>query len=129
MRSNPRDFGNLAEILDLEPSDALESETPPRHTDFPAGLTGAGALQAQLAAQVRSWDERPETALPPRPETSPGPGAEPGESAAPARSRKAVWWRVVKTLVAVAAVIALAGHRCSASSRRQVRRPRSMRAW
>lgn len=108
MRSNPRDFGNFAEILDLEPKDALDDahEAPSWHADTFAA-TGAGALQAQLAAQVRSWDERPETALPPRPETSPGPGAEPGESAAPAKSRKAVWWRVVKTLVAIAAVIAL----------------------
>ncbi|MGK2923184.1 MAG: HlyD family secretion protein [Methyloceanibacter sp.] len=108
MGSNPRDFGNLAEILDLEPSDALEYEAQSRDSDFAGTLTGAGALQARLAEQVRAWDENPETALPPRPsETVPGDGVEPGESAAPAKSRKAVWWRVVKTLVAFAAVIAL----------------------
>ena len=108
MGSNPRDFGNLAEIFDLEPSDALDNQAQSRHADFFGAATGAGALQARLAEQVRAWDENPKTALPPRPsETAPGDGAEPGESAAPAKSRKAVWWRVVKTLVAVAAVIAL----------------------
>lgn len=107
MGSNPRDYGNLAEILDLEPDDALDTETLSSHSRVSGGAMDAGALQARLAEQVRAWDERPETALPPRPETVPGDGAAPGESAAPAKSHKAVWWRVVKTLVAVAAVIAL----------------------
>jgi len=107
MGINPRGFGNLAEILDLEPKDALDPEAQPHHSDFSRSPLGAGALQARLAEQVRAWDENPKTVLPPRPETVPGDGAEPGESDAPAKSHKAVWWRVIKTLVAVAAVIAL----------------------
>jgi multidrug resistance efflux pump len=108
MGSYPRDFGNLAEVLELKPSDALDSQTETPTPDHSYPPVGAGALQQQLAEQLRDWNTQPAEATPSGSpgQHSPDEGAEPGD-AARGTSRKTIAWRVVKTLVALAAVIAL----------------------
>jgi len=108
MGSNPRDFGNLAEVLELEPRDALDNQTQSQHSDLSPSAIGAGALQERLAEQLRSWNEQaaePVRAPLPEQEIS-ADGAEPAETER-GTSRKTIAWRVVKTLVTLAAVISL----------------------
>lgn len=110
MGRNPRDFGNLAEVLELEPSDELDNQTqtPSEHPEPSPSAIGASALQERLAEQLRSWNDQP--AKPAQPflpaEEVQGDGAEPAE-AARGTSRKVIVWRVVKTLIALAAAIML----------------------
>lgn len=107
--------GRPAEVFDLDLRDAVDPSgraTPP--TDASDG--GAGALQAYLSEQVHAWDWQPEPDQE-APAGTPPDGAD-GDDARPATSEKdnaqkaktsprTVMWRLFKTAVALAAVIAL----------------------
>lgn len=107
MGSDFRGLGNLAEILDLEPGDALDDKARSPTSTSQSDKMDANALQARLAETVRAWDEQREPTLPGPPVTEPGDGAEAADDAKPKTLHKTIWWRVVKSLVALAVVIAL----------------------
>lgn len=103
MGSNPRELGNLAEVLELDPDDALD----PQFSTW-GDATGAGALQAQLAERVRAWDEQREIERAPLPpETAHDVDTQDPENPAAHNAHKKTWWRVAKTVVALAVVVAL----------------------
>lgn len=116
MRSSEPQYSDthtLAEILELEVNDEGKAEVAESGDALakpPAGtpIRGAAELQARLAEHVHSW-ERPTAESKPNPKPS---WRAPGEESRPdpiktSNARKITVWRVIKTLIALAAVIAL----------------------
>jgi len=103
--------GHSAEVLMLRPSERIAIEAPssdalPQANDN----ADAAALLARLACDVRDWDQepKPESASPPE-WVAPGEALKPDtlEVEAPAPTVRKTAWRIAKTLVALAAVVAL----------------------
>jgi len=114
MGGTPYDSGRSAEVLLLRPSerivvDAPASDASPQANDN----VDVAALQARLVGDARAWDLRPA----PAPQTpasvpewaAPGEALKPDNIGAepPATTPRKMAWRIIKTLVALAAVVAL----------------------
>ena len=105
----PINSGQLAEVLVLRPVDRIVGDAP--SSDAPAqpdGNADAATLQARLASEVRAFDQRPQ----PQPEfpaewVAPGEALKPDAVEVSASKPRKTAWRIAKTLVALAAVVAL----------------------
>ena len=110
MGSYTRDTGNLAEVLVFQPSAGVNVDASLPEAPTQAHLDAQAAnLQARRAEQVRAWDQpRPKQEPTFKPEWDlPGDALKPEATKATAPKARKSAWRIIKALIALAAVVVL----------------------